>query len=298
MPQAPRHRPRRHAPPPVRASRNAKVPQPENRSAIFLARARCAPTSPAMALLGGFGRLQEAAGRQRDGNAVEHHDRLFRLDDDLAIDRQPREALRDGEMRGERGAPPRTACRCSLAATSRPDAVDGDGDAEGARRRGDQRGELPYRGRARRRSPAAGSGIPRSRRSPPKAPCCSRAACRHRSCAPRTPPVAASAAAQATSSPTGVSMPRLCRALHHDVALPGAVGAAARDAGWRSRRRCRNAGRRLDAQRRRLGHRNQHAAIAFDRRRSPPRRAARTARTPDRARCRRRRRPARQAARW
>ena len=50
----------------------------------------------------------------------------------------------------------------------------------------------------------------------------------------------------------------------HDVALPGAVGAGLEMLDGAAAAGSKMPARRLDAQRRRLGHRNQHAAIAFD----------------------------------
>ena len=52
-------------------------------------------------LLGRRGRLQEAARRQRDGDAAEQDHRLRRLDDDLAVDRKPCQPLGDDEVGGD-----------------------------------------------------------------------------------------------------------------------------------------------------------------------------------------------------
>ena len=85
---------------------------------------------------------------------------------------------------------------------------------------------------------------------------------------------------------------------NHDVALPAVIGDRVEMLDGAAAARAEMAAGRLDAQRRRVAHRKQRAAVAIDRRGRPPRPAARTARTPDRARSRQRRRPARPAARW
>ena len=173
----------------------------------------------------------------------------------------------------------------------------GDRDAEGARRRGDQRGELPdrvQRGHDLRqqdrafldRDDLAGklpvvaeqhAGIGPARR-------------KYRP-SPRVRLAGDKLADRRLDAAAG-------QGADHDVALPGAVGAGlemldgaaaagSESAGTAARRAAATVWPPKPARRDRVR-----------RRRSPPRRAARTARTPDRARCRRRRRPVRRAARW
>ena len=107
---------------PCRAKRSAKAPDPENRSAMRRAPARCADHPLGHCGFRRCHRLQETAGRRGDGSAAEIDRRTPRLEHHLAVDRQPGKACGQRERR---------SCRAALvveaaapeAATSAPSAV-------------------------------------------------------------------------------------------------------------------------------------------------------------------------------
>ena len=77
-----------------RARRSAKAPAPQKRSATFLASANACSANAASHSFARLGRLQKAAGRQRDERLAEGDARRPALDHDLAVIGDPREIER------------------------------------------------------------------------------------------------------------------------------------------------------------------------------------------------------------
>ena len=99
-------------------------------------------------LLGKGGRLQECAWRQDHRGIAERDHRLARLDDDFAVDGQPREALCDSEF-GQQAALALAGLAGALGCHVEAGSGGGDGHVKGLRRRADHAGQHAQPGHRR-----------------------------------------------------------------------------------------------------------------------------------------------------